>query len=185
MKKLAALLVIIVLACLLGGLYGILHDQISYSISPEYYTKFKFYQFKLVKPGEMSAFAYPRIQVAFVGLMASWWMGIPIGVILGLAGIKSLKGARLIKVILRALFIAIAITFITGLIGFTIGHFIFAQQPRSDFKGWFIPDNLVNFKSFITVGTIHNFSYLGGLLGLIAGVIYTVRQKSKQIDSIT
>ena len=185
MKKFAALLAIIVLACLLGGLYGILHDQISYSISPEYYTKFKFYQFKLVKPGEMSAFAYPRIQVAFVGFMASWWMGIPIGVILGLAGIKSHTGARLFRVILRALLIIIAIAFITGLIGLAVGHFIFAEQPRNDFKGWFIPDNLVDFKSFITVGTMHNFSYLGGLFGLIAGVIYTMRLKSKPIDSIT
>jgi len=39
---------------------------------------------------------------------------------------------------------------------------------------WWLPENLVDRKAFITVGSIHNFSYLGGLLGIIAGIIYLV-----------
>lgn len=40
MKKFLMFLLTIALAPLIGGLYGILHDQLTYTISPEYYTKF-------------------------------------------------------------------------------------------------------------------------------------------------
>ena len=32
----------VVAAVAAAGVFGIVHDQISYSVSPEYYTKFKF-----------------------------------------------------------------------------------------------------------------------------------------------
>ena len=34
------------LGAVLAGCYGALHDQISYTISPEYFTKVKFEQFR-------------------------------------------------------------------------------------------------------------------------------------------
>ena len=78
---------IIGLAPLIGGLYGILHDQLTYTISPEYYTKFKFYQFGLMDIGNEAIFPNTRIEVSAVGFMATWWMGLPIGLILGLVGL--------------------------------------------------------------------------------------------------
>lgn len=51
MKKFLILILIILIAPIIGGLYGILHDQLTYTISPEYYTKFKFYQFGLMDLG--------------------------------------------------------------------------------------------------------------------------------------
>ncbi|TWT86363.1 hypothetical protein Pla100_61120 [Neorhodopirellula pilleata] len=36
-----------VLACLFSGIYGALHNQISFSVSAEYFTKFKFEQFSV------------------------------------------------------------------------------------------------------------------------------------------
>ena len=45
---------------------------------------------------------------------------------------------------------------------------------------WWLPDNLVDKDSFILVGSIHNFSYLGGFFGLIIGIIYLVRQNRIQ-----
>lgn len=34
-----------VVGSLIAGTYGILHDQVTYSIGPEYFTRFKFEQF--------------------------------------------------------------------------------------------------------------------------------------------
>jgi len=52
-------------------MYGIIHDQITYSISPEYYTKFKFYQFGLIK--SPNDFVHnPRQMAIIVGIMATW-----------------------------------------------------------------------------------------------------------------
>jgi len=45
MKKFLVYVLIVVLAVLAAGLFGIVHDQISYTVAPEYFTKFKFRQF--------------------------------------------------------------------------------------------------------------------------------------------
>ncbi|MFT6321394.1 MAG: hypothetical protein ACJAT4_002324 [Granulosicoccus sp.] len=42
MNKFLAFLLILILAPVLAGIYGIIYDQITYTISPEYYIKFKF-----------------------------------------------------------------------------------------------------------------------------------------------
>lgn len=119
--KISALLVIILVTPILAGIYGVLHDQLTYTISPEYYTKFKFYRFGLAEEGE--TYRYPeRLGAALVGFLATWWTGIPIGIILGL----------------------------TGLI-----------------------------HNFLAVGSMHNFSYAGGLFGMISGIIFSCLHKSK------
>lgn len=171
MKKLLTLILIIGLAPVIGGLYGILHDQLTYTISPEYYTKFKFYQFGLMDIGNEAIFPNPRIEVSAVGFMATWWMGLPIGLILGLVGLVHKDNKQMFRATLKAIFVAFA----TGLIGLAYGKLYLADTGVD----WWLPDNLIDTKNFIAVGSMHNFSYLGGLTGLIAGTIYSVRQKRK------
>ncbi|MFA0964933.1 hypothetical protein AB9P05_24205 [Roseivirga sp. BDSF3-8] len=174
MKKLLIFILIIIIAPLLGGLYGIIHDQLTYSISPEYYTKFKFYQFGLMDMGNEAIFPQPRIQVSVVGFMATWWMGVPIGLILGLVGFIHKDGSQMLRVTFRAMLITIAVTLLTGLLGLAYGIFHLAKTGVH----WKLPENLVDVSSFIAVGSMHNFSYLGGLFGLVAGVIYSIVMKN-------
>ncbi len=55
----------------IAGIFGILHDQITYTISPEYFTRMKFDQFSYAD------FGYPpRIFVAEIGFLATWWVGL-------------------------------------------------------------------------------------------------------------
>ncbi|SHG54719.1 hypothetical protein SAMN04488109_0767 [Chryseolinea serpens] len=176
MNKLLTLIILVAISCLLAGLYGILHDQLTYTISPEYYTKFKFYQFGLMDLGSEAIFPNPRIEVAAVGLRATWWMGIPIGAVLGLVGLIHRDWRTMLKVTLKAFLITVLIAFATGLIGLAYGHIYLASKPRAEFANWYLPDNLVDFASFIQVGSMHNFSYLGGLNGLIGGLVYTIVQ---------
>jgi hypothetical protein len=86
LKKYLVLLLIIALSPLIAGLYGSIHDQLTYTISPEYYTKFKFYQFGLYDIGNEAHLPHPRTAVAVVGFLATWWMGLPIGAVLGAVG---------------------------------------------------------------------------------------------------
>lgn len=53
--KLLSFLLIIFVSPFIAGLYGVLHDQLTYTIAPEYYTKFKFYQFGLWEEGQVMA----------------------------------------------------------------------------------------------------------------------------------
>lgn len=169
------LLLIIGLGPLIGGLYGIIHDQLTYTISPEYYTKFKFYQFGLIDIGNEAIFPNPRLEVSAVGFMATWWMGLPIGLILGLVGLTIKDNKQMFRTTLKAFVLTTIIAFITGLIGLAYGKLILAVTGVS----WWLPNNLIDKKNFIAVGSMHNFSYLGGLTGLIAGIIYILRQKKK------
>lgn len=175
LRKFLTLVLIIVLTPLIGGLYGILHDQLTYTISPEYYTKFKFYQFGLMDLGNEAIFPNPRIEVSAVGFMATWWMGVPIGLILGLVGLIHANSGQMLRATTGAIAITIIIALITGLIGLAYGRVYLAQEGVN----WWLPENLTDTKNFIAVGSMHNFSYLGGLTGLIAGIIYSIRRKRK------
>ena len=52
-------------SCCIAALFGALHNQVSFTLSDEYFTKFKFFQFGL------SEFdVAPRILAAYVGILA-------------------------------------------------------------------------------------------------------------------
>lgn len=174
-RKQLSMVLCIVLACLMGGLYGILHDQLTYTISPEYYTKFKFYQFGLMDLGNEAIFPNPRIQVSLVGFMATWWMGLPVGLILGMIGLIHQDPKRMFRFTFRALLINLLVAFITGLTGLVYGKFFITISGLN----WYFPDNLIDLENFVAVGSMHNFSYLGGIIGLIAGCVYTIKKKQK------
>ena len=174
MKKFLTLLLIILIAPFIAGLYGIVHDQLTYTISHEYYTRFKFYQFGLCAMGNEAILPNPRQAVAVVGFMATWWMGLPIGIILGLVGLIHNDNRQMFRITMKAFAVTIIVTFLTGLIGLGYGELVLADKPKDCFTGWFLPENLNDFKNFISVGSMHNFSYLGGMIGLSAGIIYSI-----------
>jgi hypothetical protein len=177
--KFLTLIALIFLACLLAGVYGSLHDQLTYTISPEYYTKFKFYQFGLAESGSEAILPNPRIAVSVVGLLATWWMGIPIGIVLGLVGLIHKGWRTMFTVTFKSFILTIVVAFTTGLVGLLYGHVYLAGKPRTELANWYIPDNVVDFENFIKVGSMHNFSYIGGLTGLIAGLTYSIIQWRK------
>ena len=168
MKKLLVFVLLILFAPLIAGLYGALHDQISYTVAPEYYTKFKFIQFDLLD------LEWPdRARAALVGFRASWWMGLPIGAIVGFAGFIQRDAARMWRVSLGAFAVAMAVTLSVGLCGLAWG-FLATRGGihRADYAGWFVPADVVDLRRFLCAGTMHNASYLGGLAGLVAACVY-------------
>lgn len=178
MKKFLAILLIIAISPVLGGVYGIIHDQLTYTISHEYYTKFKFYQFGLMDMGREAIFPNPRIQVSEVGYLATWWMGVPIGIILGFVGLIHKSDRQMLIVTFKAFLVVIIIAFITGLTGLAYGKLYLANSGVD----WWLPENLIDMNNYIAVGSMHNFSYVGGIIGLIGGVIYSLRKK-KQLNA--
>lgn len=176
LKKFSMVFLIAGIASLLAGIYGILHDQITYSISPEYYTKFKFIQFKLDEE-----YYSIREKVTIVGFLATWWFGLFLGLILGIFGLRHKDWKTMLNVSMTSIFIALIVAFITGIIGLLYGKFIVSNQPKSEFNHWYIPAHLIDFKNFISVGSMHNFSYAGGIIGLIAGLIYSFKKSRSAI----
>jgi hypothetical protein len=183
MNKFLVFLLLLILGPILGGIYGIIHDQITYSISDEYYTKFKFVQFGISEWGlgrnigsetdPEIILDSPRYGAAIVGFLATWWVGLFIGFGLGLIGLIHGSWRAMLSVTMRAILITIITALLTGLIGLVYGKLFLVDSPPD----WFYPSNLREKGKFIMVGSMHNFSYLGGLIGLIAAMFYSVRQR--------
>ena len=60
-----------VVGAIVAGIYGVLHDQLTYSISPEYFTNLKFKQFHYADFG-----LGDRVFVSCIGFLATWWVGL-------------------------------------------------------------------------------------------------------------
>lgn len=172
MKKFAVFIATIFVSFLFAGLYGILHDQITYTIAPEYFTKFKYDQFGF----EPQCFGGHRQTVAVIGFLATWWTGIFIGLGLGLTALIFRDHKTMRKAVQKAVVVTFCFAVATSIFGFFYGRFVLTKTGVD----WWLPDNLVDKNAFIIVGCIHNFSYLGGLLGLVAGFCYLVRRNKLQ-----
>ena len=96
-----------------------INDQITFSISSEYYTKFKFIQFNLANENNIDKIKFPRIFVSIVVFLATWWFGL----VLGFINLIQTSWQNLFKVSFNALLIAILVTFITGMLGLFYGFF--------------------------------------------------------------
>lgn len=175
MKRFGIFLLIMLISVLIAGAFGILHDQITYSICPEYFTKFKFYQFGLVDVGNEATLPNPRLAVATVGFLATWWTGIFIGIGLGLTGQITNKTDTMFSTIIRAICRVLIVTIGTGIVGYFYArwHLVYTEVD------WWFPPNLIHKTDFIIVGSIHNFSYLGGALGLIVGIGYMILRRPR------
>jgi hypothetical protein len=147
----------------MAGIYGFLHDQISYTVSPEYFTRLKFYQFNI--PNSL----HNRIGAGIVGVMATWWMGLIIGIIIIPIGLIIPKWKNYLKIMLNA-FIYITITALTiAIIALIFG---LIKYNTSNLPNFNIPNGVEDKVKFCIVGNMHNFSYIGGIVGMIVGIIY-------------
>lgn len=167
MRKSGVLSTTIFLSVVLAGAYGILHDQVTASISEEYYTLLKFPQFRLNPEVPF------RTGVSLIGFYATWWMGGLIGFVLGLIGYLLYPDhVSMRKALSRALLIVIGTALAFSIGGYCYGNFYLTGHDVS----WWMPENLLDRNSYIITGSIHNSSYAGGLSGLLFAVIYLLRK---------
>jgi len=161
MRKVTAFIAFLVAAVLAAGAFGVLHDQISYTVSAEYFTRFKFLQFRL-----LDAEIPERVRAAEVGFLASWWMGIPLGLLTGVAGFIHPSASQMRKALLLSLPVIVGFTLAFALGGLAYGFFQTATLDLAHYANWFVPRGLEHPRSFICVGYMHNSAYLGGLLAI-------------------
>ncbi|MCA9016010.1 MAG: hypothetical protein KDA77_11820 [Planctomycetaceae bacterium] len=165
-RKIGVYFGMLIFAAFVAGLYGVIHDQISYTISPEYFTQFKFKQFR-IPWGEQ----FPRLGAACVGFMATWWMGILVCLPLGLFGFRFSTPREMAQFLAKSFVIVILVALTTGLLGLAIAYSIVNEETVGKYLQVVRP-RVTDPIQFIRVGFMHNASYLGGLTGLMAGIIY-------------
>src|SRR5215467_6172506 len=159
---------------LLAGLYGILHDQVTYSISHEYFTRLKFAQFQYANFGLPA-----RAFVAEIGFLATWWVGCFAAWFIARITVPAFPPAKAFRYSLQGFLIILAFAFTTSVVGYVLG-----LMHGTNYNAWeeFIPAlGVEDLPSFVRVAYIHNASYLGGLLGLIVAVIYLRRLRTPNL----
>jgi hypothetical protein len=169
MKKLGVLGLTVVVSALLAGVYGIVHDQLTYSISHEYFTKFKYVQFGF----EPAWFGGHRPTVAVIGFLATWWFGLFIGVGLGLVALLLPDAETMRRALTKAIGLVYCTAVLAGCAGFLYGRYYLSHTDVN----WWLPEKLIHKNDFITVGAIHNGSYAGGLAGLLVGIVYLLKTR--------
>jgi hypothetical protein len=178
-RRLPAMLGIAALGAVVAGCCGALHDQISYTISSEYFTKMKFEQFHYADFGWP-----PRVMASEVGFLASWWVGFIGGWILARVGLDQLPAATRIKDIASAFAIVFITALLFGIAGTLLG---FWESRSNDLSGWLHWQHelhLTDLRSFIIVAYLHAASYLGSLAGVILAVIF-VRYRLRKCPTVT
>lgn len=166
-RHLPLMLGISAVGALIAGGYGILHDQVSYTLSEEYFTKLKFAQF------HYADFGGPRrVLVAEIGFMATWWVGFVAGWFLARLTVPHLERS----IALRRCRLGFAVVFVFALIGGLVGAWLgWLRIHEPDFSAWaeYADINGVEqMDRFVWVAYIHNSGYAGGLAGLIAALIH-------------
>ena len=163
------ILVIAFLGSVVAGGYGILHDQFTYTLSPEYFTKFKIHQFHY-----LSTDSGMRWAVAKIGFLATWWVGLFAGWLFGrlLVPRRGLSGA------LAPSLQGFVVVFIGALVGGLSGYLVGREMP----KGW---DSIRihcaelgvdDVSGFVQVACIHSGGYLGALMGLLVSLFWIVKK---------
>jgi hypothetical protein len=139
--------------------YGVLHDLVTIRISPEYFT---------VARAPVIATDSPTLLAAAWGIAATWWVGVPLGLILGLAattGSRAPASARsLAPSLVAALGLTAGFAALAGMLGFfaastgfihVVGPLAHRLSPRGQIQ-------------FVAVLWTHLASYAtGGVLALV------------------
>jgi len=162
---------IVITSVLAAVSYGIIHDQVTARICVEYFT---------VGHPRLIDSDSPTVLGLFWGVVATWWVGLPLGVGLAIAARAGrrpkLTWSQLIRPIGVLLCCMFGIAILAGLIGFaTASAGIFHLVERLASR---IPEE--KHVAFLTAGWAHSASYLAGLVGGIVLWILTWRRRGKK-----
>jgi hypothetical protein len=170
--KLPVLIGLLGLAALAAAVFGALHNQLSYSVGPTYFSGLKFQQFAI--PADTA----PRIGAALVGVRASWWMGPLVAVPAFLYGFLAVPrtetyfaagvGAIGLVVVLATL------AALAGLVGGLIAEATGLLDP------YLTPPPGPSRADFYRAGFMHDAAYAAGGVGLL--LAFWPMRRARRID---
>ena len=172
-----AVLVVAVVAALV---YGAVNDQVTVTISPEYFLQGK-ELYKVV--GDHPAAAALRWAAAKVGLKATWSVGLVIGVAILLANnpwrtLPRLPNRRLVTT-LPLIFVAAAVL---GAVGGGLGYAGLLTGLDPDFR-FMVDANVLRPYRFMATWGVHLGGYLGGAVGTVRAVAVVVRARKQMLNA--
>jgi hypothetical protein len=166
----------IVVLCIAAAVaYGVVHDQVTARVCVEYFT---------VGHPRLIASESPLVLGLFWGVVATWWVGLPLGIALGLAartgGRPKLDAADLLRPLRRLLVLMLACALVAGIAGFVSAELGQVALPR----GLAARIDPARHARFIADWWAHTTSYAVGIVGGVALAIRTFRRRRVQARSM-
>jgi hypothetical protein len=161
---------IALLGAVIAGAYGALHDQVSYSIAPEYFTKLKFEQFRWANVGLPD-----RAFASEVGFLASWWVGLFAGWFLARVGLADLRESTLRYAVVKSFAIVTGVAIVVGAAGALLGVEMTRDGRSSAWSGSARVLGVRDIRAFEIVAYLHLAGYVGAALGFIVAAVYVRR----------
>ncbi len=170
--------VVLIAAVLIALLYGAINDQITVTISPEYFLYGK-ELFKTI--GEKPELATLRWEAAKVGLKATWSAGLIFGVALLLANNPSKQMPRLKnRQLMKILYIMPLIAAVCGVVVGFAGYRGYLVPLSSDFRDM-VDANVYRPYQFMATWGVHLGGYVGGVLGTAIAVAIVIHRRKRLI----
>lgn len=148
--------------------YGILHDQVTAHLCVEYFT--------LAHP-EIFPTQSPFLLAIGWGVIATWWVGLVLGIALALAAcVGSAPRASFREIRLRVVLL-MTVSAVTALICGTLAALLFSFHAITISPAWadVIPSE--KHMMFTSVAWAHIASYVTGICGGLFVIFYTVRTR--------
>lgn len=173
--KVLLVLALTIAGVVLSGLFGMLHNQISCTVAPEYFTRFKYDQFGIPETVPL------RQGAAMVGFLATWWMGLIIGPLLACTALRFSETRRIGRETLLAYGVVLGIAALFSVFGLFIGFQLFpAVPPQASSSGSGLYSTLTDVPAFNRAGTMHNSSYFGGIVGAFFAWVHMLHRLRQQ-----
>lgn len=151
--------------------YGILHDQITIRICPEYFTVF---HPQVVDTSNLTVLALVW------GVLATWWVGLGLGVLLAWAARQGGRPKREPASLVRPLLVLAAVMAVCACVAGVVGYGLARSGAIVVAPAWApkIPPH--QHVAFLTDLWAHNASYLAGAVGGTVLALRTRRSRRSQ-----
>lgn len=171
--KLPVLVLLLALAALAAAVFGALHNQLSYTVGPTYFTALKFDQFGIAPD------TAPRLGAAQVGVMASWWMGLLVALPAFLYGFVAVpRTETYLAAGIGAIGLVLVLVTLAALLGLVGG---IASEATGILDGYLTLPDGPSRADFLRAGFMHDASYAAGALGL--PVAFWPMLRARRIDT--
>lgn len=159
-------LALVAISPLLAGIYGFLHDQVSYSVCSEYFTKIRFEDY-----AHFPELWHDRTKAGVIGILNAWKQGLLAGILLTAVATIHKQLNRILSYTLTSYGITIVVTALSALLG------LYIHSGQSSTMAIY-PD-IENLQGLYQVTQMNNFAHMGGVIGMLFGMAYHMYRYKK------
>ena len=171
--KFPVLILLLAIAALFAAIFGALHNQLSYSVGPDYFHALKFPQFGI------GAETAPRLGASLVGVQAAWWVGPLVALPALLYGLLTVpRTDTYLAAGIGAVGLVFVLATLAALVGLVGG---IAADATGILDGILVFPEGVDRSDFLRAGFMHDAAYAAAGLGLLLAFWPMIR--ARRIDT--